>query len=153
MTDYFTKLFEFNDWANTKIYDFLWVNKITEQRAWKIFSHIINVQELWLDRLSAVPNPISDTWKNHPAAKLLSLSKSSSEQWQDFIAETESDQWGNYCPHDRVNGEHFSNSYQDILTHVINHGTHHRAQIIDLIKIGELPLPELGYINFCRDRR
>jgi len=49
-------------------------------------------------------------------------------------------------------GDSFENRVEDILTHVINHSTYHRGQIIAQLK-GQLPsLPSTDYILFIREQ-
>jgi uncharacterized damage-inducible protein DinB len=48
-------------------------------------------------------------------------------------------------------GKTYANVLSDILSHVVNHGTHHRAQIGQLLKFGGLEhLPVTDYIAYLR---
>jgi uncharacterized damage-inducible protein DinB len=50
-------------------------------------------------------------------------------------------------------GDAFENRLSDILAHVINHGTHHRAQIGQQLKSGGLEnLPITDYIFYIREQ-
>jgi len=47
-------------------------------------------------------------------------------------------------------GTYFETSVQDILLHVFNHGTYHRAQIAKEMKLHNLPPINTDYIMFVR---
>ncbi len=54
-------------------------------------------------------------------------------------------------PYQNSKGVNYTNNLSDIITHVINHGTHHRAQIGQLLKqAGIEKLPMTDYIAFVR---
>ena len=52
--------------------------------------------------------------------------------------------------YENTEGRRYSNSLQDILFHIINHSTHHRAQISAIFRLNKLePLP-MDYIIYKR---
>jgi len=50
-------------------------------------------------------------------------------------------------------GDVFTNTLQDIITQVTNHGTHHRGTIIALMKEEGYAPPNLDYISYTRLRQ
>ncbi|MGY0041076.1 DinB family protein [Pedobacter sp. NJ-S-72] len=48
------------------------------------------------------------------------------------------------------NGDHYETSVYDILLHVFNHGTYHRAQIAKEMKLHNITPVNTDYIQFVR---
>jgi uncharacterized damage-inducible protein DinB len=52
-----------------------------------------------------------------------------------------------------LRGDGYENKLEDILAHLINHGTHHRAQIGQELKLaGVENLPVTDYIFYIREK-
>ncbi|MGZ5281453.1 MAG: DinB family protein [Bacteroidia bacterium] len=49
-------------------------------------------------------------------------------------------------------GERFENSLQDVLFHLINYGTHHRAQISTLFRQNDMAPPAADYFFWVRKK-
>ena len=49
-------------------------------------------------------------------------------------------------------GTAFETPLRDILTHVVNHGTHHRAQIALVLREAGIAPPATDYIYFVREK-
>ncbi|MCB0848117.1 MAG: damage-inducible protein DinB, partial [Bacteroidetes bacterium] len=47
-------------------------------------------------------------------------------------------------------GQEFSNFIVDILSHIVNHSTHHRAQIAARLREMDIPPPATDYIFYLR---
>ncbi len=51
-----------------------------------------------------------------------------------------------------MKGNEFSSRLADMITQVTNHGTHHRAQIGQLLKVDGVNLPITDYIFYIRQQ-
>ena len=63
MINYYLHLFEYNDWSNNKILKTITENKITNQKIFSLFSHIIIAQILWLNRINKETYEFKDFWQ------------------------------------------------------------------------------------------
>ena len=71
--------------------------------------------------------------------------------WKDFIEQISDKSLLEVTEYRNSRGDHFQNARSDILTHVINHGTHHRGQIMIYMKKRLPAIQSLDYILFLRD--
>ncbi|MDB5154777.1 MAG: hypothetical protein JWR54_3528, partial [Mucilaginibacter sp.] len=51
-----------------------------------------------------------------------------------------------------LKGDDFENKLSDVLAHLINHGTHHRAQVGQHLKLAGVELPNTDYIFYIRNK-
>ena len=51
MKEHYTRLFEYNLWANKEFSEAVRVNPFENQQILKLISHIANAQVIWLSRL------------------------------------------------------------------------------------------------------
>jgi uncharacterized damage-inducible protein DinB len=108
-------------------------------------SHIINAHQVWNSRL--LNKPSFGVWEIHPVTALQNLDKENYQHSIAIIEEIDLNQIFNYT---NTKGQPFSNTVRDILFHVINHSTYHRAQIATECKQnGIQPLPS-DFILFKR---
>jgi len=117
------------------------------QETVRVFSHVLNAHHIWNARILG-RGPTVGVWDEHPVAA-----------WGDLHYENQRDSFeivSNADPIDRriayenSEGRAFANTLQDILFHIINHSTHHRAQIAVQFRANNLePLP-LDYIFYKR---
>ncbi|MFM2393064.1 MAG: hypothetical protein RLZZ546_1046 [Bacteroidota bacterium] len=140
---YIANLSNYNHWANEKICN--WVNKLTTQQ-WeqeligsfasikKTVLHILAAESLWFDRINERPakwneeiynnqsiEKISDEWLKM-SSNLVTFCESQSEIFLEKI-----------ITYSRLNGDIYSQPLYEILSHVFNHSTYHRGQIITLL--------------------
>ncbi len=117
------------------------------QESMRLFSHILNAHHIWNARIKG-RGPAVGVWDEHPVAS-----------WADLHYENQRDSFeivNNADPMDRrisyedSQGRSFANSLQDILFHVINHSTHHRAQIAADFRANNLEPFASDYILYKR---
>jgi uncharacterized damage-inducible protein DinB len=87
-------------------------------------NHIINAHQIWNSRL--LQQNSFGVFDIHPLNELKNLDKENCQSSLDII---NSKDLSGIVSYRNAKGEAFSNSIRDILFHVINHSTYHRAQI------------------------
>ena len=150
MRDHFLKLFSYNDWANRRMCEAVQRSGIPDTRALAILNHIVQVQRLWLDRIQGI-NAGNHLWDPAPIAEILELSEISSREWSQFLAIAPSDSWARRVSYVNSRGVAFVNSLEEVVTQVINHSTHHRAQVGLMIRQAGHQPPVLDFISFARN--
>ena len=142
----FEKLIAFDRWANERVFKAFQKLEDSELRneIEKLFSHILAAQIIWKSRIDEEKIQI-DIWPNLSLEEMKSFITSNADNLKQLLSrERETIRYQN------SKGASFSNSVQDILTHLIIHGQHHRAQIAKLLReAGEKP-PATDYIFFLR---
>jgi len=150
MRDHFLKLFKYNDWANRRIGDAVSRVGNIDSKALAILNHVVLVQRLWLDRIQGV-NAAYRYWDPAPVSEILEVSEFSSRDWIQFLSVVSPDGWHRRISYVNVRGVSYVNSLEEVVTQVINHSTHHRAQVSLLIRQAGQQPPVLDFISFARN--
>jgi len=142
--EYFLDLAKYNQWANEKFIH--WAKPINAAQ-WdkelvssfpsiaQTVIHIIGAEMIWHDRLLNIPNPV---WLplNFKGDKNTTLDvwRKSSELLINFIENINSEHILFKQSYKRINGEAFTQPVYEILSHVFNHSTYHRGQLVTLFR-------------------
>lgn len=149
MTASIHQLWLYNDWANKLLLSTIKLQAEAVPRSClRLFSHIVNAQLIWLSRINGELPPVS-VWQEHPLAECERYHTLSSEGLQQKV---ENYYQGEINPvrYSNTKNARFENSLQDILLHIFNHGTYHRAQIATEMRRNGLEPVNTDYITFVR---
>lgn len=152
MKDYFLGLFKYNDWANQKLLICLQKNKIKEEKVLSLYNHIITAQNIWLNRINNLPSGNLELWETKKLLDLIELTHKSSEDWINFVRDYKMSSFEEVIAYQSTNGQAYETGLADIIIHVANHSTHHRAQIVQWLRSNNIDPPRLDYIFFCREK-
>ena len=143
------KLWLYNDWANQLLFDAL-------KSQWEaipvsckhLLCHMINAQSIWASRITGSAAIVS-VWQDHSLADCVKHHRLSSSALSELVAE-ENDGQQIMVNYTNTQNESYSNSQFDILLHIFNHATYHRAQIATAMRNnGHEPI-NTDYITFAR---
>lgn len=151
MTNYFIDLLEFNKWATEQTTkSILNLNKELPE-ANKLISHIVAAQKLWMERISG-ETTVKTPWEEYKTEDIVSLSNDINDRWILLIKNRGNGFLEMVVKYKTTNGEPFENKVMDIITHLINHSTYHRAQIARIVRQeGGIP-PSTDFIRFKRTK-
>jgi len=138
----------YNNWANSFLLDTLKVNiDLLPESCILLFSHIVNAQSIWLSRIRGVKPDVS-VWQLHDLETCNILLQKSTK----FLAEIDYPEMSDssIITYSNSVGDHFETSLSDILLHVFNHGTYHRAQIAKEMKLHNIKPVNTDYIQYVR---
>jgi uncharacterized damage-inducible protein DinB len=108
---------------------------------------LLNAHHIWNARIQGVA-PQIEVWQLHEMKDWGELHYENQRNSFEIITNTEN--FGKRIDYESTEGSRYSNTIQDILFHIINHSTHHRAQIASLFRLNRLePLP-MDYIIYKR---
>lgn len=147
MKNYFLQLLKYDRFANGII-----LNALTQagspEKAVQLMAHLLATQQVWLNRCKNEPSKVTifPDWKADTFATII---EENHQLWTDFVNGVANlDETIFYT---NSTGNNYNNTISEIITHVINHGTHHRAQIGQLLKLAGLEtLPTTDYIFYVR---
>ena len=148
MKERFTRLYEYNIWANNLFVDILKSNTYKNEKITKLFNHIGNAQLIWLDRITKLEEDIPEVWDEGNLNDAIELVKKSSQLWLDFIYSQE--EYEDVIEYKNSKGDQYETRISDILTHVANHGTHHRGQLATLLREEDIDPPASDFIFYVR---
>lgn len=149
MNDPIYQLFLYNDWANKTLITSLKRHaEAIPPACLNLLSHIVNAQMIWSGRING-DKPTLGVWELHTLAECETYHDQSSSILQQKInsADIEKTAIINYT---NTKNDRFSNALQDILLHVFNHGSYHRAQIATELKKNGISPINTDYITFAR---
>lgn len=119
-------LFEYNQFSNEKI-----LKQFESQRdsnasdILRLFSHLLNAHHIWMHRIMGNP-PMYAVWQEHTWEECRLIHEANYKLTRELLPSLD---FGAVIEYKNSTGQIFANKIGDILFHVINHGTYHRAQI------------------------
>ena len=150
MNDYFSKLFKYNDWANKTVVKFLQSHNINNQDILSLLSHIVLAEQIWMVRMQKGNYEKLDFWKQLSLEECEKLIEENFSIYFSFIGKLNEKDFKRIIHYKNSKEIDFSNTIEDILTHLSHHSSYHRAQIArDLRKLGYQPAMT-DYIAFIR---
>lgn len=151
------KLTQFNLWANDIISGYILkaedkidlpVNSSFASIR-KTLYHMWDAQVIWQTRIKG--NPIT-TW---PSKEFNGSIEEACTQFREssveFISLVEKEKSDLLITYHTLDGKEFKSTLEDIIIHVVNHGTYHRGQIITLLR--QCGFTDVGSTDFIRFTR
>lgn len=132
MKSYFLKLYAYNDWANKKVIACLKKQQVNDDKILTLMSHTLSALHIWLARItgnSTTPYPL---WKQYNLVELEAMSDNIGKNWLTYINENES--FGRELSYNNYVGDPYINKVENIMIHLVNHSTYHRAQVAILLR-------------------
>jgi len=147
MKTFFKELLEYSHHYNQRLVQlFLSHQDAISDRSLQLMNHLVNAQHIWNCRIMET-EPKMGVWHLHP---LDDLAKVDTENFALAVNIVEQRNLETVIAYINTKGDHYSHSIRDILFHVINHSTHHRAQISSDLKINKVdPIP-MDFIFYKR---
>ncbi len=148
MTTLLNQLWQYNDWANKTVFkSFDQYGQQVPAPALNLLSHIINTQYIWLNRIQG-EKPVTGVWDVH----LLKTCKEWHEEASAGLKQKieHASDLAEKIEYTNTKGVVFETSLQDILIHIFNHGTYHRAQIAQQMRRNGLEPVNTDYITYVR---
>lgn len=151
MKKHFLELFEYNDWANQRMLIALEEAESDDYQLLLLFSHLLSAQIVWFNRLKDLPTSPFPLWQKYKLRELRSMTEESTSNWLNYIR-LSNDSFEEMIFYKDTKDQKQESTLRQILTHVINHSTYHRAQMVDIMKKQSIQPPPTDYILWCRQR-
>tara|TARA_R110002049_G_scaffold58910_3_gene159755 strand:+ start:2507 stop:2950 length:444 start_codon:yes stop_codon:yes gene_type:complete len=113
--------------------------------AFDLYSHCINAHQIWNARITGEPS--FAPFDIHPVADYEKLESANFEKTHQLLATTNLSQVIHY---QSSTGEKFQNTVGEIYFHLVNHYTHHKAQISTLLRQNGITPLKSDYIFYTR---
>jgi uncharacterized damage-inducible protein DinB len=143
-------LFKYENWANVRMLDAIGQLIEPDEKCLDLMAHILLVQMVWYSRMAGVAAP--PTWAKKSLEQCKEMYEVNKKILTPFIEKQTKDTLVANIDYKNTKGDKFSNTVTQILTHLFNHSTYHRGQIVERLK-GKLPqMPATDYIVFLREK-
>ena len=145
-------MFNYDRYANLLITETI-IKANNTGKAVQLVAHLLSAQQVWLNRCKGKGNPVGVVlWPDWKADTFEGVIESNHREWINFLEYLSPDDFGRIISYQNLRGDSFEDKLSDILAHVINHGTHHRAQAGQHLKLaGVESLPMMDYIFYIRE--
>ena len=145
--EYFHVLFDYTHSMNERCINALLVHEeAVPEQAHALMCHILNAHEIWIERIAG-REPVVKPWDKHLVENYAIMNNRNHERILELLTDQDTRRIVEYT---NSVGQSFSNTVEDILFHVVNHGTHHRAQIAVLMRSIGLRPPVTDFIAYKR---
>lgn len=112
-----------------------------------LFSHILNAHHIWNARINKEPSKF-EVFQVHDITDWNEIHYDNQRASFDIVCNT--DDFETRLDYESSDGKLFSNTIQDMLFHIINHGTHHRGQIAMNLRQNDIEPLVSDYIYYKR---
>lgn len=112
-----------------------------------LISHTINAHEIWITRILKIPTHFS-VWQLHEYNEMIEIDKDNFELTKRILVEKDLNEKIEYVT---STGESYSNILNELLFHVVNHSSYHRAQINTELKRIDLKPLITDYVFYKRE--
>ncbi|MBW4891857.1 DinB family protein [Mucilaginibacter sp. HMF5004] len=148
MKDYFINLFEYDKWASNQLLEKFELQFPLNPRIYQLLAHMLAAQRIWLDRTIGIPQTLH-VWNELLPEEMREHVENNNTAWIGFLSQLEPANFEAKVHYTNSQGV-FDSRLIDIITQVINHNTHHRGNIITMMKEEGYVLPSLDFITFAR---
>ncbi|TYP97134.1 putative damage-inducible protein DinB [Sphingobacterium allocomposti] len=126
MKHFFNELFDYSHQCNQNLIELIMKNTGTlPDKVIQLYSHILNAHQIWNNRIDP-EQPLFDVWQVHPVTGFVSIESMNYDHSLRLLERCNLDEVVHYKT---SKGQALRSSTRDILFHIINHSTYHRAQI------------------------
>ena len=150
MTAHFLKLIDYERFANLEILKLI-IEANEPELPVKLMAHLLSAQQVWFKRCADLPDAGRVLWPDWKADTFEKTINENHDAWIAYISELNPEDFNKLIAYKTSRGESYENQLSDILAHLINHGTHHRAQAGQHLKLAGIEnLPLTDYIFYLR---
>ncbi|MCL5030162.1 MAG: damage-inducible protein DinB [Bacteroidetes bacterium] len=150
MLAYLIKINKYNTWANDLLIHNLRSQEITDESVLKFLSHIVLSESIWMMRLKGEDYSNKNFWKVLSITECNRLSQENSKKYSDYLKEKSDNDLERLITYKNSKGIEYSNSIEDILTHIYGHSGYHRGQIAKEVRKLDKEPAYTDYIEFIR---
>lgn len=150
---FFTTRLDYNYQMNHRIMHKIVDNNGVNEQVIKLFSHIIHAQMIWLARFKGENDKNIPLWEIIPLEEIDKVMTQNHSEWVNFVKGMQEDDFNRNIFYTNTQGNPFTNTMVDILYHMINHATYHRAQIALIMRQNNIDPPVTDYIAYAREHK
>lgn len=132
MKTYFLKLYQYNQWANQRVFESLVKQKVSDEKTLTIMSHVVSALFIWLSRIEGKSPAAYPLWKQYSLQELAKMNEEITGRWLNFVEANED--FNRVLVYNNYVGDPYKNNVEQIMIHLVNHSTYHRGQVALLMR-------------------
>lgn len=148
MKSFFLKWYSYNAWANRKLINCIEQQQVNDQKILTTMGHLLSANFIWLNRIKGLPKSEYKLWGEYSLAQLKTMVEEADKQWMDFI-QSQGD-FNRLLKYNNYVGDYFENNVEQIMIHLVNHGSYHRGQVAMLLRQKGFEPVNTDYITYDR---
>jgi uncharacterized damage-inducible protein DinB len=149
--EHLRELFAYDDWANRRL--IVSLKSGGSDKAREILAHILITKQEYFERLYNKDSTGFDFWPDLSLEECSALARSTAESYERLLKEFDDEGLGLTAKYKTSEGVPQSNTYREMLTHVLFHSSIHRGNIILTLRESGLEPPKIDYIIYLRETR
>ncbi len=147
--EHLRELYLYNDWANRRIIAAL--KREPSEKAQKILSHILITEQEYYARLFGKNSSGFDFWQEFSLEECSRLAMENAENYEGLLKRFDDEGLGQIAHYKTSEGKPVSNTFREVLTHVLFHSMNHRGQVNAAIRKSGFAPPMTDYIIYARE--
>jgi len=149
--EHLRELFAFNDWANRKLVVTLKENE--SPSSLRYLAHSLTTEQEYFERLYGKDSTGFDFWPDLNIENCGALARENAERFEKLLAKFDDEGLGLTASYKTSEGIAYTNSFREILTHVLFHSMTHRGQALSALRRDGIEPPSIDYIIYLREKK
>jgi len=145
----FRRELAYDDWANREVLRHLQRESLPPPACVRWFAHVLGAQSEWLARIRGERSEL-EVWPTLTLDELEPHLGRLRTAWSHLVAGLGEHGLERTVTYTNSKGQPWTSRVEDILTHVLLHGAHHRGQIASAMREADLSTPYTDYIHATR---
>lgn len=144
------RMFQHMDWSNHQILEVLDREQPDDDRAIKLFAHILSAEAIWISRIEGKKMQAVIWPDDMQIEALRNLAAENRDRFSSYLDAVTSEQLRQPVAYVTSLGAEYTTEPADILMHVALHGSYHRGQIASILRMEQISPPATDYIQYVR---
>jgi uncharacterized damage-inducible protein DinB len=115
----------------------------------RVFAHIAAVEHLWFARIRGEAPEIA-VWPSLAPSEARAVASEHADVFEQLVRLADDEALARRVHYRNSAGREFDSTTQDIVTHVAMHGSHHRGQILRILRAAGREPPYIDFIQYTR---
>ena len=133
LLEYVRRQFAYDSWANHEVLTALSRNTSSSARPLQLLAHILSAERLWLERIKKQPQS-QPVWPEFTLDQCGAQISELAQLWREYLGQLSAAALSEEIAYKNSKGEQWTNTAEDVLTHVLLHSAYHRGQIASHIR-------------------
>ena len=152
MLDYLEDLFRYDDWANRRWLDHLREERPGAERPRRLLAHLLTSRTVWLRRLRGEDTAAVELWPDASWEACAERLEDNREAYVEYLEGLSDDDLRIPARYQNSKGHTYETPVDEVLMHVITHGSYHRGQIAAALRADDAEPVNTDYITYVRNR-
>ncbi|MEZ5333330.1 MAG: DinB family protein [Thermoanaerobaculia bacterium] len=139
----------FHQWAYRQLAEALEALDEPPERCVRWLAHLVASDSLWLGRILGRPQRLA-VWPQLDLADCRQEMEQISWEWRELARRLDEEELDRVFPYTNSKGQPWESRVDDVLTHLVVHGAHHRGQIAAELRAHGAAPPNTDFIHAAR---